>query len=148
MNSLKVQHMLLLEQEIKELMIPADNVAHVQLGNSLEHALLVLIRSGYSAVPVLDLHYKIHGLISKTLILDSILGTERIEYDKLNDKIVQEVMNPHVPRLKEDENFFRALELSINNPFICIEDPNGVFLGILTRKAILALLYRYFRSEK
>lgn len=144
--NMNVQDMQLLRQEIKDLMIPADDVAHVLLDNSLEHALLVLIRSGYSAVPVLDLHFRIHGLISKTLILDSILGTERIEYEKLNDRTVQEAMNTSVPRLKEHESFFRALELSINNPFICIEDDEGMFLGLLTRRSILALVYRYFRN--
>lgn len=141
-----MQDMQLLQQEIKDIMIPADDVAHVLLNNSLEHALLVLIRSGYSAVPVLDLHFRIHGLISNTMILDSILGTERIEYEKLSDRTVQEVMNASVPRLKEHESFFRALELSINNPFICIENDEGKFLGLLTRRAILAIVYRYFRN--
>jgi CBS domain-containing protein len=137
---------LLLEKEIRELIIPANNVAHVQLGNSLEHALLVLIKSGYSAIPVLDASYKIQGLISQTLILDSILGIERIEYEKLSVHRVEEVMNPKIPRLKDSDRFFRALELAINHPFVCIEDGEGVFVGILTRRSILALVYRYFRG--
>jgi predicted transcriptional regulator len=137
----------LLEHEISELMIPASKVAHVQLGNSLEHALLVLIKSGYSAVPVLDLDYKIHGQISTTLIMESILGIERIEYETLHEHKVEEVMNPKIPRIRQQENFMRALELSINHPYVCIEDDQGVFLGILTRRAILAILYRYFRES-
>jgi predicted transcriptional regulator len=146
------QHMInletsnLLEKEIKELVIPADNVAHVQLGNSLEHALLVLIKSGYSAVPVLDTSYKIQGLISNTMIMDSILGIERIEFEKLCEYKVEEVMNTKIPRMKNSDTFFRALELSINHPFVCIEDEDGVFVGILTRRSILALVYRYFRG--
>ncbi len=38
---------------VKDLMISSEKVAHVQIGNSLEHALLVLVKSGYSAIPVL-----------------------------------------------------------------------------------------------
>ena len=34
-------------------MIPSERVAHVQIGNNLEHALLVLTKSGYTAIPVL-----------------------------------------------------------------------------------------------
>ncbi|GAX89360.1 cyclic-di-AMP-binding protein CbpB [Effusibacillus lacus] len=136
----------LLEQGIQELVIPADNVAHVQVGNSLEHALLVLTRSGYTAVPVLDLHFRIHGLISTPIIFDSILGIERIEHEKLTERKVEEVMNRKVPLLKESDSFLRALELSINNPFICIGKEDGVFAGILTRRSILASVYKNFRN--
>ena len=50
-----------LEMNIRNLMIASERVAHVQVGNSLEHALLVLTKSGYTAIPVLDPHYKLHG---------------------------------------------------------------------------------------
>lgn len=134
------------QADITDMIIPASKVAHVQLGNSLEHALLVLIKSGYSAIPVLDMDYRIHGLISKTLILESILGVERIEYEKLDKHKVEDAMNSKIPRIKQTDHFLRALELSINNPFICVEDDNGLFVGILTRKSILAVLYRHVRG--
>ena len=44
----------LLETNIKDFIIPSEKVAHVQVGNSLEHALLLFTKSGYSAIPVLD----------------------------------------------------------------------------------------------
>jgi len=132
---------------VKDLIISSSKVAHVQLGNSLEHALLVLIKSGYSAIPVLDSSYRIQGLISTTMILDQILGLERIEYDRLGEYTVDHVMNTKIPRMKESEHFLRALELSINHPFVCMEDEDGVFVGILTRKNVLALNYQYFRQH-
>lgn len=75
-----------LEIDIRKLMIPSERVAHVQVGNNLEHALLVLTKSGYTAIPVLDPHYKLHGLISTPIIMDSILGLERIEFEQLEKK--------------------------------------------------------------
>lgn len=75
-----------------ELMIPSDKVAHVQVGNHLEHALLVLTRTGYSAIPVLDMTYKLQGLISMTMIMDAILGIERIEFERLETMTVEQVM--------------------------------------------------------
>src|SRR4051812_24223951 len=78
--------------KIKNIMIPSERVAHVQIGNSLEHALLVLTKSGYTAIPVLDIKYKLHGLISTPIIMDSILGLERIEFEMLQKKRVEEVM--------------------------------------------------------
>ena len=38
----------LLESSVKDLMISSERVAHVQVANNLEHALLVLTKSGYT----------------------------------------------------------------------------------------------------
>ncbi|MFP3489860.1 CBS domain-containing protein, partial [Staphylococcus sp. SIMBA_130] len=85
------------ETGIEDLVISAEKVAHVQLTNPLEHAMLILIKSVYSSIPVLDTEYRLKGLISQPLILDSILGIERIEFEKLSELVVQEVMNTDIP---------------------------------------------------
>ncbi len=136
----------IMDNEIKELMIPEEKVAHVQLNNPLDHALLVLIKSGYTAIPVLDKDYKVCGQISKAQILDSILGIERIEMERLHEIKVKDVMSEKIPRMNKDETFGKALTLSINHPFVCIEDDMGSFIGILTRRSILALINRYLRK--
>lgn len=41
----------LLDATVGQFMIEADKVAHVQVGNNLEHALLVLTKTGYTAIP-------------------------------------------------------------------------------------------------
>jgi predicted transcriptional regulator len=129
-----------LKMNIRDLMIPSERVAHVQVGNSLEHALLVLTKSGYTAIPVLDPHYKLHGLISMPIIMESILGLERIEYEKLEQKRVQDVMKKEIPRLKIDASISNTIELLVNHSFICIEDKEGFFAGIITRSSVLQLL--------
>jgi len=125
---------------IRKLMIPSEKVAHVQVGNSLEHALLVLTKSGYTAIPVLDPHYKLHGLISTPIIMESILGLERIEYEKLDQTRVEEVMNDHIPHLKINANLHDMIQLLVDHPFLCVENDEGYFEGILTRRAVLNLL--------
>src|SRR3954471_4319063 len=126
-----------LELNIRNLMIAAERVAHVQVGNSLEHALLVLTKSGYTAIPVLDPHYKLHGLISTPIIMDSILGLERIEFEQLEKKRVEEVMKSSVPRVKISAPINECLELLVNQPFLCIENDEGFFEGILPRSTLL-----------
>ena len=128
-----------LKMNIRDLMIPSEKVAHVQVGNNLEHALLVLTKSGYTAIPVLDPNYKLHGLISMSIIMESILGLERIEYEKLEQKPVQEVMKKEIPRLKINASMPHTLELLINHSFLCVEDNAGLFEGIITRKFFLQL---------
>ncbi|GGB63495.1 CBS domain-containing protein [Virgibacillus dakarensis] len=127
---------------IEEVMIPSEKVAHVQVNNPLEHALLVLVKSGYSAVPVLDAEYKLAGTIGKTIILNQILGLERFEFEKLADMRVHEVMNVDIPRLTKEKTFMDGLNTVINYPFVCVADEEGYFDGIVTRRAILKQLKR------
>ncbi|WP_017753546.1 cyclic-di-AMP-binding protein CbpB [Calidifontibacillus oryziterrae] len=129
----------IINTKIEDLMIKSEKVAHVQVDNPLEHALLVLTKSGYSAVPVLDRNYRLKGLISTTMIMDTILGIESLETEKLSLLKVEDVMNSDIPRLKLNHEFVRALGLTINHPFVCIEDNMGIFCGILTRRSIIKL---------
>ncbi|MDR6998083.1 cyclic-di-AMP-binding protein CbpB [Neobacillus niacini] len=126
-----------LELSIKDFMIPSERVAHVQIGNNLEHALLVLTKSGYTAIPVLDPHYKLHGLISTPIIMDSIIGLERIEFEKLEKKRVEEVMKSDISRVKITDSIIKCLELLVNHPFLCVESEDGFFEGILPRSIVL-----------
>ncbi|MGM9986687.1 MAG: cyclic-di-AMP-binding protein CbpB [Bacillaceae bacterium] len=131
---------------INQLMIPAEKVAHVQVKNSLEHALLVLIRSGYSAIPVLDHEYHLHGLISTTMVMDCILGLERIEFERLSELLVEEAMNKDIPRLRTDDYIQKGIDLMVDHPFVCVENEDGLFEGIFTRRAILKELNRSIRK--
>jgi predicted transcriptional regulator len=129
-----------LEVSIRDVMIPSERVAHVQVGNSLEHALLVLTKSGYTAIPVLDPHYRLMGLISTPIVMDSILGLERIEFEQLEKKRVEEAMNSKVPRINIHSTLKSSLDLLVDHPFLCIEDDSGIFEGILTRRTVLLKL--------
>lgn len=126
-----------LEKPVENLIIPAERVAHVQLGNSLEHALLVLTKSGYTGIPVLDIKYKLCGLISTPLILDSIMGLQRIEFEKLEKKKVEDVMKQDIPTLLIHDSIKKGLKLLINHPFVCVVNEEKDFKGIFTRRAIL-----------
>lgn len=133
---------------VSEIMISSEKVAHVQSNNPLEHALLVLVKSGYSAVPVLDAEYKLVGMISKTVILDEILGLERFETERLADLKVLDVMNKDEISIKETATFIESLNAVINRPFICVTGEEGYFDGILTRRAILKELKKDYYMSK
>lgn len=133
----------LLELPISEFIISSEKVAHVQSGNSAEHALLVLTKTGYSSIPVLDAKYHLIGLLSTRMITESILGLERIEYERLENIKVDEIMNLNVAYLKVTDSFQRALDLVINHAFLCVVDEEDTFVGILTRRVVLKQLKKY-----
>src|SRR5690625_1982435 len=132
----------LTDVRISDLMIDSELVAHVQVNDPLEHALLVLVKSGYSAVPVLDEKFKLVGTISKTAILNEMLGLERFEVEKLANFIVRDVMKTDIPKLKKEDRLIDGLKAVINAPFVCIVDDEGYLDGILTRRNILKQLKR------
>ena len=77
---------------IEDYIISAEKVVHVQIGNNAEHALLVLTKTGYSSIPVLDADDRLKGLLSIRTVTDSILGLAHIEYERLPDLKVDEIM--------------------------------------------------------
>ena len=95
--------------KISDYIISSEKVAHVQIGNNLEHALLVLTKSGYSAIPVLDARFNLHGLISSAMITESILGLERLEFETLKDNKVEDVMAIHLQKISITAFFFTTL---------------------------------------
>lgn len=141
MNKLKSQK--LLATQIKDFVISSEKVAHVQGNNSAEHALLVLTRTGYSSIPVLDFKFRLQGLLSIKMITEAILGLDKIEYDQLENLKVQDIMERNVAVLKEIDTFQKALDIVINHAFICVVDEKGIFSGILTRRVILKQLKKY-----
>ena len=131
---------------IMDYIISAEKVAHVQVGNNAEHALLVLTKTGYSALPVLDAKYRLKGLLGIGMITDSILGLERIEYERLADLKVDEIMQTDIAFIKTTDRFQRGLDLLINHPFLCVVEEDGTFAGILTRRVILKHFKKYIYS--
>ncbi|KXH79823.1 cyclic-di-AMP-binding protein CbpB [Sporosarcina sp. HYO08] len=127
--------------------IPAEKVAHVQIGNNAEHALLVLTKTGYSAIPVLDAKYHLKGLIGIGMITDSILGLERIEYEQLADLKVNTIMQTDLPTIKTTDRFQKALDLLINHTFLCVIEEDGKFAGIMTRREVLKEFKKYIYTS-
>lgn len=143
-----VKAMPILKITAESLMISSEKVAHVQFNNPLEHALLILVKSGYSAVPVLDYDYKFRGIIGKNDILNEVLGMERFEMERLSEIKVEEVVKEDIPCIKKQDPFLVCLKHVIDHPFICVVDENGYFDGILTRRAILKELNKYVHVNK
>lgn len=46
-------------------------------------------------------------------------------------------MNIEIPRLHIEDTLTKGVELLIDHPFVCVENDEHVFEGILTRRAIL-----------
>ena len=131
---------------IADYIISAEKVVHVQIGNNAEHALLVLTKTGYSSIPVLDANDRLKGLLSIRTVTDSILGLAHIEYERLPYLKVDEIMKTDFPTIRTTDRIQRGLDMVIDNPFVCVVEEDGTFAGILTRRVILKQFKKYIYS--
>jgi predicted transcriptional regulator len=127
---------LLLEKE-ETFLIPAENVANVMCLNPLSHALLVLSQVKYSKIPVLDKGDRFVGLISLSEVVDKMFDIDAVDFDKLNDFTVADVMEVNVPVIGESWELEDVLHLLVDSAFLPVVDDNQCFKGIITRKELL-----------
>ncbi|MBM7688333.1 CBS domain-containing protein [Enterococcus ureilyticus] len=127
---------LLLEKE-NTFLIPAENVANVMCLNPLSHALLVLSQVKYSKIPVLDKGDRFVGLISLSDVVDKMFDITSVDFDKLKDFTVADVMEVNVPIIGEEWELEDVLHLLVDAAFLPVVDDNQCFKGIITRKELL-----------
>ncbi|OTN90323.1 CBS domain-containing protein [Enterococcus sp. 7E2_DIV0204] len=130
-----VKELLLEKQET--FLIPAENVANVMCLNPLSHALLVLSQVKYSKIPVLDKGDRFVGLISLSDVVDKMFDITSIDFDKLKDFTVADVMEVNVPVIGEQWELEDVLHLLVDAAFLPVVDDNQCFKGIITRKELL-----------
>lgn len=63
------------------------------------------------------------------MIMNSIFGLERIEFEKLDQITVEEVMLTDIPRLHINDPIMKGFGMVINNGFVCVENDEQVFEG-------------------
>src|SRR5699024_1452048 len=94
-----VKELLLEKQET--FLVPAENVANVMCLNPLSHAALVLSKVRYSKIPVLDKGDRFVGLIGLTDVVDKMFDLTSVDFEKLNEFTVADVMEVNVPVIGE-----------------------------------------------
>lgn len=132
----------MLVEDIEELVKPASEVAVVGANNTLDHALLLMTSNKYSLVPVIDHKSRLRGLISMPLIMEAIIDIEDVQFGKLAELKVEDVMTTNFPVETMDFELEDVLRTLIHNAFISIVDDEGVLIGIITRHELLTGLNR------
>ena len=129
---------MLLQDDDGQIFVSSENVANLNLNNNLNHAVLVLSKIGYNAIPVLDNDSHIRGLISMSMIMNAIMGLDALRFEALETLKVKDVMDTNVPIMDESDELEDVLRNLIDHSFLCLADEQGVFKGIVTRKEILS----------
>lgn len=127
----------MLLNDVNTLIKPVEELAVIGANHTLDHALLLMTRNKYTLVPVIDSQSRMQGLISMAIIIDAIINIEDVEFDKLGDIQVREVMNTEYPTVSETYDLENVLRLLVTNSFVSVIDEQGILIGIITRQEIL-----------
>lgn len=136
----------LMSEKKDAMMIPAENVANVMVGNPLEHALLVLSKVGYSKIPVLDKGDRFIGLLSLNDVVNKMMDLNGIDTKNLSKFTVADVMDTEIDVVKENCDLEDIMHLLVDAAFIPVLDDDGIFKGIVTRREILKAVNHTFHE--
>lgn len=130
-------------------LLPKVEVAYLRDNMTVRQGLERLRRSGYAAVPVIDVEDRYVGVISEGDFLWNILkhneNLNEITMKKLEDMTVRDILQSgRVNAVCIDTNMEELLEQAQNQNFVPVIDDRSVFIGIITRKDII----RYFARRK
>lgn len=143
MSNIQMSKKEFMSQEIRTLILPKEKIITVDPNWTLERAMLKLIRSGYTSVPVINADNQVEGLIDKTLILDFMSENQNIKYNDLPKFYVYQAMNKNYMGIWANTPLSFALELMIERSYVPIIDEKNTFIGILTRQSVLQLILNY-----
>ncbi len=119
------------------LMISADKVATVRKENTLLHALMILQNVGYASVPVVDNKQKLQGVLRMPDIIKGIQDSLDYNWDLLAEKKVGDVISVDHSVVVGTPDLEDILHSLVDHNYVNVVDEQGVFQGIITRKAIL-----------
>lgn len=127
---------------IASFLLPKAEVAYLRDDMTLRQGLEKLRRSGFTAIPVIDIEDRYVGVISVGDFLWNILAynqsLESITLKSLESMTVRDfVQNGKVRSARIDTAMENLLEQAKNQNFVPVVDDRNVFIGIVTRSDII-----------
>lgn len=128
-------------------LIPKEKVAFIEENQTLRQAMEKMEHHRYTAVPILNDKGKYIGVLREGDILWYIKNLKEFtlsESEKISIK--------KLPRIKDhkavsiDVSLDKLIELSVQQNFIPVVDDRKTFIGIVTRKAIIAHLSHGYKN--
>lgn len=123
-------------------LIPKSQVKYVFHDSTLRQVMERWDQDRFSAVPMLDRHGKYLCTISEGDLLRAFKNDHELNLQKAEKVRISDVpIDRTIAAVKADSRMEDLMELSKQQNFVPVVDDEGVFIGIITRKAIIEFLY-------
>ena len=120
---------------------PKEEVAHVEEDDTLRQVVEKLEYHGYSAIPLLALDGKYIGTITEGDLLWFLKDRNFPDLKLLEDMPITSIERRRDNQaVKIDESMENLFDKVMNQNFVPVVDDKKVFIGIVTRKDVLAYL--------
>ncbi len=122
---------------------PKNNVAFLTMGDSMRQGLEKLRHHGYTALPVIKETGEYAGYISEGDFLRSIFNIGTIDLADLENIAIDEAVHKENFAVRITASMEDLLSNILEHNFVPVVDDRGMFMGIVTRRAIL----KYFSDK-
>ena len=123
---------------------PKSSVAYLSMGDSMRQGLEKIRRHGYTALPVIYESGEYAGYISEGDLLRGIFNIGTIDMADLEDVTIDDLVHKENPSVRITASMDDLLLAILDYNFVPVVDDRGMFMGIVTRRAVI----KYFSDKR
>ena len=121
------------------LLKPKSQVAYLVEGSSFRQGLEKIRRYGYTAIPVISKDGKYIGCISEGDFLWNIMSMGSLDTRDLEQARIDDIISKdRTPPVRVTASAEELINRSLDQNFVPVVDDRDMFMGIVTRRAILS----------
>ncbi|QSX09323.1 CBS domain-containing protein [Alkalibacter rhizosphaerae] len=130
-------------ENILFMLVPKKEVVFLPTNCSVQFALDVMDKNGYSAIPVINDKGKYVGTITEGDLLWAMRNNPKMTFETASRFTLTDVKrNRKVVPAGINESLSRIVELSKSQNFVPVVDDNGTFIGLITRQEVIDYLLK------
>ena len=121
-------------------LIPKSHVAYLTEGSSFRQGMEKLRRYGYTAIPVVAGDGRYLGSISEGDFLWNVMSLGSIASEDLEDACIDQIVSDRTPPVGVNTPVEELMDRLLDQNFVPVVDDRDMFMGIVTRRAVMAYL--------
>ena len=129
-------------------LIPKSHVAYLTEGSSFRQGMEKLHRYGYTAIPVVAADGRYLGSISEGDFLWNVMSLGSIASQDLEDACIDQIVSDRTPPVGVNTPVEELMDRLLDQNFVPVVDDRHKFVGIVTRRSVMAYLMDQRGEEK
>ncbi len=129
-------------------LVPKSHVAYLTAGSSFRQGMEKLRRYGYTAIPVISREGRYLGSVNEGDFLWNIMSMGSIESRDLEQARIDDIISDRTTPVRVTATIDDLLDRLLDQNFVPVVDDRDMFMGIVTRRAVLSYLMGKSAEEK
>ncbi len=129
-------------------LVPKSRVAYLTEGSSFRQGMEKLHRHGYTAIPVISREGKYLGSINEGDFLWNIMSMGSLEPRDLEQARIDDIISDRTPPVRVTASVEDLQTRLLDQNFVPVVDDRDMFMGIVTRRAVMLHLMGRVEEEK